>query len=880
MIATYRLQLHPDFRFDHVRRLIPYFSRLGVSHLYLSPITQARAGSTHGYDVIDHNAINEELGGYDGFMQLADACEAADLRIVLDFVPNHAGVGPRNRYWQDVLAFGPHARYAHFFDIEWTSLKPELRQKILLPFLGKTYGEVLDGGELGISYAEGYFYAQYYENRFALSPSTYATIVEVLLESYEREDVYFDLKNLAEAYSTLQPPEIEKAESLRVRLQRLLSEQQVAQALQAIGCETLHDILEQQFWRLSFWKTASSEINYRRFFDINELVALRMEDEQVFWDGHRLLGEILAHPAVEGVRIDHVDGLADPHDYLERLREVGPGRIWVEKILAPGETLPPDWPVDGTTGYEFMNDILGLMVDSSARIALDRTYRRFVGDNSSFDDIVYRSKMHVMQSTLSSELVRLSYELDRISEADYHTRDFTLEALQDALQSIVAAFDRYRTYLPHDADGAAEVIREAVYRAMSRHPHIDASVFEFIRSVILGDVRPDLAPQQQAWTRRLQQYCAPVAAKGLEDTAFYRYHRLAALNEVGGEPADFGHSLQTFHSRCRFRAYKYPFTLLATATHDHKRGEDTRMRLVALSEVPNLWQDTVQAFEIIAQDHMQEAGPASEDVYIFLQMLTALWEDSDHEELPDRLCTYMQKASRESKQHTSWTSPNSDYETALEAFIRGVMEDERTAAAITPTARTIADVGFRNTITQLVLKLMTPGVPDVYQGTELWDLSMVDPDNRRPVDFEERGRMLDAFESDVLTRDDLVNRIERRDITLKFYLLRLLLRLRGSFSMTSAGYRELSINDTGDERWVAFLREDEDEDEVLLVAVGRHFGGETAPAHLSLPEEYKSMAWTDVLTDEPIDERREITLEPDVPWVVLRGTKRSVANSM
>src|SRR5690625_292570 len=870
MIATYRLQLHADFRFDDVRRILPYLRDLGVSHLYLSPITEARKGSTHGYDVVNHNAVRADLGGREAFTELADACDELGLRIILDFVPNHAGVGPRNEYWQDVLAFGPHSPNARVFDIEWEPLKPELKNKILLPFLGRTYGEVLDEGELRITYEDGRFYASYYENRFALSPATYGTLIEYILTALEREEGYFDLKQVAEAYESLLPDERGKADALRMRLALVLQDQAVDEMLAEMPPAAIHELLERQFWRLSYWKIAGSEINYRRFFDVNELVALRMEDDDVFWDAHRLLGELCTHPAVDGVRIDHVDGLTDPHRYLDMLTEVGPTRIWVEKILAQGETLPAEWPVAGTTGYEFMNDVVNLLVDADGREALDRTYRRYVGESHGFERIVLESKRLVMETSLVSELLRLSNELDRISEADYHTRDFTLVGLQDALREVVAAFGRYRTYLPYDPEGASEVVREAIYRAMTNNPATDPSVFEFIRRVIVGDVREDLKPLQQTWVRRFQQYTAPVTAKGVEDTAFYRYHRLAAVNEVGGEPDHTTFSPAVFHSHCRFRAMRYPETLLATATHDHKRGEDTRMRLVALTEIVSDWETTLEALDEIAGDYRSERGPSPDDIYLFYQVLVALWCDSSHENLTDRLWEYMLKASRESKRTTSWINPDEAYEAALETFVRGMADDTRISAALDPVATKAANIGFRNSLTQLVLKLTTPGVPDIYQGSELWDLSLVDPDNRRPVSYEERESLLKDFEHRSFDAEEMEIAVESRDVRLKAYVLWKLLGLRRDFDFAAASYRELQVTGEGAARWLVYMRETDDD--ALLVAVRLRFGDDSAQeAKIDLPDTLLDAKWKDVLWDQDHP-------APDLPslahhgmnWYVLR----------
>ncbi len=867
MVATYRLQLHPGFQFADAERILPYLRRLGVSHLYLSPITEARPGSTHGYDVVDHNAVREEIGGREGFDRLVEAARKAGLQIIIDFVPNHAGVGLRNSYWQDVLAYGPHSIFAPYFDIDWNPIKPELQGKILLPTLGDPYGKVLDAGELKLTYDEGYFFAAYYEDRFRLNPASYTDILERSLRATERTEPYWDLKDLVEAYRTLRAHERDKAEALRMRLMNLLKRVPYEDTLASFSAQDLHELLEEQFWRLSYWRTAGHEINYRRFFDINGLVALRMEDDHVFWDAHQLLAELLAIEGVVGVRIDHIDGLFDPAGYLERLRKLVPEYIWVEKILAPGETLPDTWPVTGTTGYEFLNDAMGVLVHGDGRIPIEKTYRRTVGSSLTFEDEVYESKKFVIGTSLSSELFRLSYELDRISEADYHTRDFTLEAIRQALVEIVAVFDRYRTYLPYDSETAHEAIRLAVYRARFRNPVAEPTVYDFIARVILGDVRTDLDTVQRAFVGRFQQYTAPVAAKGVEDTAFYRYLPLAALNEVGGEPGEFGTTLHAFHSRARFRAHRYQLNLLTTATHDHKRGEDTRMRMIVPAEIPDRWEETVRDLIDIGESHMSDSGPSRADQYLFFQTLAALWHDSERDSLLERLWPYMRKATRESKRQTSWTNQDVAYEEALESFVNGVLEDDRLAETLNGFSSQLAAIGFRNTLSQVVLKLTTPGVPDIYQGCELLDLTLVDPDNRRPVDYDLRTRALDSLD-DLITDPDVERvraLVESGDEHAKMYVTAALLRLRRKEPELFAGdYLPLEVEPS--ERWIAFSRTGTER--ALVVGVGRWHAAwpEDDPdaAEAALPEDLQNRTWIEVLSGSKIGAGETLSMN-DLP---------------
>lgn len=870
MIATYRLQLTPEFGFAEVEALVPYLRRLGVSHLYLSPITEARPGSTHGYDVIDHNAVREAFGGREAFESLRETAVDADLGLVLDFVPNHAGVGPANDEWQDVLAYGRHSAYAHHFDIDWTPLKPELQGKILLPFLGTTYGAALDDGDITLTYEAGTFYAAYYDHRFPLSPRTYPQILEAVLPEFERTDAYFDLQELHEALDDLDPGARERAEALRRRLEAVDVSFDDDLLNAALEHSELHDLLELQHWRLAYWKTAGREINYRRFFTINDLVGLRMEDEDLFWGAHRLLGDLLAEEGVDGVRIDHIDGLCDPHEYLERLHDLGANRIWVEKILAPGETLPDDWPVEGTTGYDFLNDSMGVLLDSDAEAQMSRIYRRAVPDAPTFEESVYHSKLLVIGQTLTSELARLANELDRLSEADYHTRDVTLAALREALEEIVAAIDRYRTFLPYDEDTAREVIETAIYRALQRNPAAEPTVYEFVERAILGELREDLQDDQQAWVARLQQYTGPVAAKGIEDTAFYRYNRLTALNEVGGEPGTFGLHDHAFHARNRFRARSYPEALITTATHDHKRGVDTRMRLLALAERPDRWGDVVKKLATLGDDYLGAHGPSPNDRYLFYQTLAALWcdehgtprDEDGRNELVERLSAYTEKAAREAKQQTSWINPNTDYEDDLKAFVRGVTTDPATPEILDDFAVQLAEGGFANRLSQLTLQGTAPGVPDVYRGTELADLSLVDPDNRRPVDWSRRQRALDDLEP-VLDdpSPDAVRKLFSDPAPAAYlYLTARLLQVRRAHPSLAAaeGYLDLSPEGEGAQDWLAFARytgPEDDPDAVLLPIVARNplTRDPNAPTTLPLPEPLVGHQWTDVLTDTRVD---------------------------
>lgn len=865
LTATYRLQLTPAFGFLQAREVLPYLKRLGISHVYLSPVTDARRGSLHGYDVVDHGRLRPELGGAEGFHALREAACGLGLGVVVDFVPNHAGAGPRNQRWQDVLRYGPFSPYADEFDIEWEPLSPRLRGKVLLPFLGRPYGEALDEGEIRVVWEDGDFRAAYGTQRFSLWPGTYGAILRLL---------GFGHLPLVEAFDALAREDRGRGEVLRAALREATRD---LPPFRPLAGPSLHPILEQQFWRLSYWKTASSEVNYRRFFDVNELVAVRVELPHVFGRVHALLADLLPLPGVDGVRVDHVDGLADPHAYLRRLRDLGPRYVWVEKILGPGETLPAGWPVDGTTGYDFLSDVLGVLAWPAGEAPLDRLYRWYVRAAASFEEEAAAGKRAVMGTSLAGELSRLAHELHRLAEADYHTRDVTLEALRDALAELVAALPVYRTYLPYERARAVRILRQAGALARARRPDLDPVALRFALSVLLDPVPAPLEPRRARWTARFQQYTSAVAAKGVEDTAFYRHVRLVSHNEVGSSPERFALSRDAFVSRARFRARRLPRTLLATATHDHKRGEDVRMRLLVLAELPNEWRRVVRRLSHLAAAHRQPEGPTRRDEYLFFQTLVALWVGTPRDELERRVAAYMQKAAREAKLRTSWLYPDVRYERALDAFVRGFLHDPRLPDAVGPFAEVVARYGFRNTLSQVVLKMTAPGVPDVYQGCELLDLSLVDPDNRRPVDFRRRARLLDELRPVMEAPDATAVRalLDGPDHDrAKLYVVAKLLDLRATHPAPFSGaFRALRLRGAGQDHVLAYEREGAGQR--VAVVVGRWFAvldrsGGWADTAIELPPG----TWQDVLTGASVPGGWVPVDRMPVPWAVLVRTAR------
>ena len=789
--STYRVQLHAGFTFADAARTVPYLDRLGVTDLYCSPILAARPGSRHGYDVVDHGRLNPELGGEGGYRALTAVLAAHGMGQIVDLVPNHMSIEPSraNPWWHDVLENGPSSPFARYFDVDWKPVKPELADKVLLPILDDQYGRVLEWGELTLAFHDGALALRYYDRELPINPRRAPRIFRQGLDALQAElgddpdlrellAILVALENLPAIVET-EPARITERqrgkEVARARLRHLVARApriaaHIEECVRAANgrpghpasFDALHALLDVEAYRLAYWRTAFHEINYRRFFDVNTLIGLRVEEKEVFAASHALILRLAREGAITGLRLDHLDGLFDPRQYLERLRDALPERLYTvaEKILSPGETLPADWPLDGTSGYDFLNDVHGLFVDGRNAAAMRRLWERFSGRRARVDDVVYESKRDVMESALASELNVLAHALNRISETDRRSRDFTLQSLHDMLREFVACFPVYRTYVSRAGHGEsdARLVESATARARRRNPLIDASIFEFLRDVILdrppSGVSAEARARRTAFAMKLQQYTGPVQAKGLEDTAFYRSNVLASLNEVGGAPQRFGRSPAEFHAANRLRAEHWPHTMLCTATHDTKRGEDARLRVSVLSELPAEWGRLVGRWARLnaAQRAPVDDGfaPDRADEYLFYQTLLAIWppRDADPAALVPRLREYMTKAIREAKVHTSWINEDSAYEDGVLTFVERVLTGPRAArfhALFVPFARRIARVGAMSSLAQLVLKLVAPGVPDFYQGTELWDLSLVDPDNRRPVDFAARAAMLDAL---------------------------------------------------------------------------------------------------------------------------------------
>lgn len=911
--ATYRLQLHRDFGFVEATALLPYLAELGISHCYLSPYLKARAGSPHGYDIVDHNAINPELGGATEYCDFVAALRAREMGHILDLVPNHMGVGgDDNPWWLDVLEHGRASPYAEFFDIDWYPAKAELRERLLLPILADHYGRTLEGGELGVSFdaARGEFNIRYRDHRLPLDPRTYPQLLSpglrlrgIDLPLRERLDelilAFSRLPGRNESSSVRRETRRYEQQRCKDRLVELCAGDtavgdHIAANLETFSnvkrrrgaCNALHRLLEAQVYRLTYWRVAADEINYRRFFAINDLAGLRMERPEVFEATHRLVLELVGNGSLDGLRIDHPDGLYDPAAYFHRLSTAlaaarsaaadhgtaeAPCYLVAEKILAAGERLPDEWPLHGTTGYDFANEVNGLFLRPEAARELERIYRRFSGVRLDFDELLYRSKRLVMEVERFAGLESLSKRLVAVTETDRNTRDYTANSLRNALKELIACFPVYRTYLAGEAAREADrrAIEAAVFEAKQRSPAADISVFDVIRDLLLNGYReadPVRRGEIVHFTMCFQQYTAPITAKALEDTCLYNDNRLLSLNEVGGDPRRFGCTLEEFHAAAGERLRRWPAALLATSTHDSKRSEDVRARLNVLSEIPVAWKKQLGRWSRVNRRHRRfladGVAPSRNDEYFLYQTLLGSWplEPLDDEGLARyrlRIQDYMMKAIREAKARTSWVNRNLPYEEAVGNFVERLLAGGRNTFLLEfiPFAERVSRLGLYNSLSQTLIKLTVPGVPDIYQGCELWAFNLVDPDNRRPVNYDERRNLLREIEEGMPA---LPERLE--DGRVKLYLIRRLLDLRRWHSALFAEGEYLPLTAEGEraEHLCAFARLCGEE--ALIVVAPRWFAGLCGEAHpvpvgealwggtqLLLPEALVGREWTHLL---------------------------------
>ncbi len=810
-VATYRLQFTPDFTFQAARDLVGYLDELGVTDAYASPLFRACRASTHGYDVVDHGVISPDFGTESEFLDFAADLESHNMGLLMDVVPNHMGIDDaNNRLWQDVLENGPASPYASFFDIDWNPPKTELKNKVLLPFLGDQFGRALEDQQLKLRCAKGTLYLEYYDRRYPLSLHTWPRVLELVQQHavgqlapddphwLELESIIMSLRNLPSLAET-DPEKIHQRQLEReVAPRRIAALIEASPAIKAAidqavaefngtpgepsSFDRLEQMLAEQAYRLAYWRVAADEINYRRFFDVKELAAIHVELPAVFRTVHQLVFRFLKEGRVTGLRIDHPDGLLDPERYFASLQDeycqiagcqppaLGDGRprpaelplyVVAEKILGHDESLPVTWAVAGTTGYDFLNLLNGVFVDARNASVLRGLYVRFTAQGRRFRDVAYESKKVILERSMSSELHVLTRRLDRISESHRYSRDFTFATLRNALLETIACFPVYRTYTRPGSEPLRDEDRRRITSALRiakrRNPEIDASVFDFVGSVLLLDHPPHLNEAQRDERRefvlRFQQLSGPVTAKGIEDTAFYRDYPLLSLDDVGGDPEYFGTPLDQFHRRNRERLEAWPHTMLATSTHDTKRSEDVRARINLLSECPDEWEQAILRWRGMNARHKTEVdgveAPVGNEEYLIYQTLVGVWplegEQGDWQTFVDRIRQYMSKAMKEAKANTSWTNPSEDWEAAVDRFVSAILDRHGSREFLDDFERfhaPLAVAGMHNALAQLLLKMYVPGMPDFYQGTELWDFSLVDPDNRRPVDFDLRRRLL------------------------------------------------------------------------------------------------------------------------------------------
>lgn len=748
--ATYRVQLHKDFDLDDAAAIVPYLAELGVSHLYCSPYLQARPGSMHGYDVVDHGKVNTELGGGAAHDRLCAALSEHGMGHIVDVVPNHMTVIDRgNEWWWDVLKHGQDSPYASYFDIDWDPPESKLLRTILIPILGDHYGRVLDAGDIHLEAEDDEPVVRYFEHALPLTPGS--------LGEQSVEDVNSDTS-------------------------------------------LLHDVLERQHYRLAYWRSAGQELNYRRFFSINELAALRMDNPNVFDDVHRLVLSFVRSGRLDGLRIDHIDGLRDPEGYLTQLRSWAPDAyLVVEKILEPDEALRSEWPVEGTTGYDFLNRVNGLFVDPSAEPAFSTLYRDLIDEEMDLEGVRHDKKMLLMETELAADVERLTELLASVCESHRSFRDFTRQDLRTALKETIAWFPVYRTYVSAATGRKTEqdiaYVREATKLAVEHAPEMDERLLGFLADILLLNVGDDDASEL---AMRFQQTTGPVMAKGVEDTTFYIYNRFVALNEVGGDPGRFGITVAEFHQAMDHVQRDFPRSMLATSTHDTKRSEDVRARLALLSEMPSEWRETVVRWRDMNETHRTNGRPDRNIEYLLYQTLVGAWPLSI-----ERAQAYVEKAAREAKLHTSWTDPDAGYESALRDFVERILSDDRFQTELRSFCEPLVEPGRVNSLAQTLVKLTAPGVPDIYQGTESWDLSLVDPDNRRPVDHARLGEAVRGLGSPEEARaaDELGGR--------KLFVIRKALQTRARFPEVfgaDSTYRPLSARGTHREHVVAFER--------------------------------------------------------------------------
>lgn len=902
--ATYRLQFNPSFDFQGAREIVPYLAELGISDLYASPIFKARKGSTHGYDVVDQNQINPDLGTESDFEELTVALAKHELGWLQDIIPNHMAYSHKNAMLMDIFENGPASDYYSFFDVEWDHPHEGIRGRVLTPFLGSFFGEALEKGELKLSYDDSGLWVTYFDMRFPLKIESYLHIFTYELGGLEaklgRDDPDFTkLLGIVYVLKNLPSPEEKRQRHAQMNFaKRMLRElyatnqhiKRFIDANMAIfngdpenpqSFNLLDSLLSEQRFRLSFWKVATEEINYRRFFNINDLISLKIEDKAVFDHTHALTFKLLREAKFTGLRIDHIDGLYDPGRYLQRLRnDVGQAYVVAEKILEVGEQLPRTWPVQGTSGYDFLNYVNGIFCQRDNGRKFTRIYSRFTNLKMVFEELVYEKKKLVLDKHMAGDVDNVANLLKKASSRDRHGGDITLHGLKMAMVEVMARFPVYRTYISEDAFRHEDrfSINTAVDRALQSNPGLMLEL-QFIRRFLLLELGDYLSEEEKKnclhFVMRFQQFTGPLMAKGFEDTTLYVYNRLLSLNEVGGFPKTFGVSLEEFHDFNKSRNTCWPHALNATSTHDTKRGEDLRARLNVLSEMPEEWEANIRKWRKINSKKKRTMRglrvPDKNDEYFLYQTLVGAYPFSQSEQSPflARIKSYMVKAVREAKIHTAWLAPDREYEDACLGFIEQILDaakpNEFLETFIT-FQKKVARYGILNSLSQTLVKITSPGVPDFYQGAEMWDLNLVDPDNRRPVDFSIRKSLLRNIREEA--RKNLLSLVSsvlrtREDGRIKLFLIAMALETRRQYPdiFQRGTYTPLEVSGRLRDHIIAFLRE-YDEKQTLTVAP-RFFVTLVAEDELPLGSEVwqdttlvipdsASAQWTNALTGEII----------------------------
>ncbi|MEZ5406323.1 MAG: malto-oligosyltrehalose synthase [Verrucomicrobiia bacterium] len=911
--ATYRLQLNHAFTFKQAQAIIPYLKSLGITDIYCSPIFKARPGSNHGYDVCDHNELNPEIGTQADFESFSKELQKNKMGLILDIVPNHMGITqPENKWWMDVLEHGQASQYAHYFDIDWFPIKSSLKGKILLPILGDQYGVVLEQGHLKLFANRKGLFVQYYHITLPINPKSYRSILIPIVEQLEKTNssaskILPHLIKISQALNestSLDLKSLEKNRALYTTLKekwRLLytENQTFKNALETTlkkingnpdkpnSFNALDAILEKQYYRLSYWKVAGEEINYRRFFDVNELAAISVQEREVFNQIHKLIAKMIAKDQVTGLRVDHIDGLWNPEDYLERVQQLWRQKtaalskrpapniyLLVEKILCGNEVLPTSWPVAGTTGYEYADRITGVLVARSAKTSLDQLYEKWSENSDSYSEIAYQCKINVMHSSLASEINTLGSYLQKIVQKKRRTRDFTLNDLIDVIRETIACFEVYRTYIIPGRpilQSDEIIIRRALAQAKNRNRGLDLelSAFELLEKLLLGQGEFSHAnPDHANFAMKFQQVTGPIMAKAIEDTTFYVYNRLVAFNEVGSEPSKFGCPIEEFHRFNYEKQRSHPHNLITTSTHDTKRSEDVRAQLVALSEFPKEWRAKVLRWNIMNRKFKkiisEKFAPSLNEEYLLYQTLIATLPLNSSNRTTwnswtRRIQVYLGKAIKEAKINTSWINPNPEWDNATKTYVKAILDRTNNSRFLKSLLKFTHDIrvhGYLKAATQTLLKLTLPGVPDFYQGTEIWDNSLVDPDNRRPVNFLTRQHLLKSSHTQPWSK--LLSQWKSGHI--KIALIDRLLTLRNRYPALFAfgSYEVLPIKGHGKESVIAYCRRWESLTLIVIcLRLSRNrcdikWNTDWHELALQIPKPWLNQPWHSVLSKSPL----------------------------